>query len=314
MNAITTPHPTDTIQYQPQRLNDLLDAFLSDMDRRENTKELYKRILRQYFRWVDQHGYRMNEIARPHIIQYKADLVTSGMTMLSVGTYLNAVKRLYKWLEANKHYPNIAQDIQPPERDKLFKKTPLRADQVTRLLDYIKSVGIREHALVNLMTRTALRCIEVSRANIGDITYQDGVRVLMIQGKGRSAKDQLVKLTDKAYLPLVDYLNTRTDNKDADPLFTSRSNNSTGQRMTTRTISGIVKEGLKAIGLNHRTYTAHSLRHTAIVNYRRGGGSSELAQSFARHSSPVTTQTYDAFFRLEDRLVNAPEDVLDTIY
>jgi hypothetical protein len=49
----------------------------------------------------------------------------------------------------------------------------------------------------------------------------------------------------------MEYLATRENIKSSDPLFTSTSNNSKGERLTTRT-SYIAKEGLKAIGLDEK--------------------------------------------------------------
>ena len=72
----------------------------------------------------------------------------------------------------------------------------------------------------------------------------------------------------------------------SEPLFTSRSNNSKGKKLTTRSISYIVKQGLKSIGLHDNCYTAHSLRHTTAVSILRAGGSLEKVQFTLRHINP----------------------------
>jgi len=97
-------------------------------------------------------------------------------------------------------------------------------------------------------------------------------------------------------------------------LFTSTSNNSQGGRLTTRTVSYIAKEGLKAIGLDERAFTAHSLRHTTAVNILRAGGSLEAAQFTLRHSNPATTQLYTATLNEERRLQNSGEVLIDSLY
>ena len=164
------------------------------------------------------------------------------------------------------------------------------------------------------MVRTGLRCVEVVRANVGDITYKGGQRVLLVQGKGRDEKDNFVILTDAAYTPIREYLNTRTGVEDTAPLFASVSRNNDGGRLTTRAVSGIAKEGLKSVGLDNRVFTAHSLRHTAAVNILRAGGSLETAQYTLRHSNPATTQIYTATLREEQRLNNGGETLLDGLY
>ena len=135
----------------------------------------------------------------------------------------------------------------------------------------------------------------------------------MVHGKGRDSKDSFVILTDKTYLPIRDYLATRPMAKGGEPLFTSTSNNSKGVTLTTRTISGIVKDGLKAIGLDSKEFTAHSLRHTTAVNILRAGGRIEDAQGVLRHSSPTTTQIYTHTIAEEMRIKNAPEELIDSL-
>jgi len=137
--------------------------------------------------------------------------------------------------------------------------------------------------------------------------------VLLVHGKGRDEKDNFVLLTDKTYQPIAQYLATRTATGSA-PLFTSTSNNSKGERLTTRSISYIAKEGLKAIGLDEKAFTAHSLRHTTAVNILRAGGSLETAQFTLRHSNPATTQIYTATLNEERRLQNSGEALIDSLY
>ena len=50
--------------------------------------------------------------------------------------------------------------------------------------------------MLNLMLRTGLRTIEISRADVGDITFKRERRVLKVWGKGHAEKDDFVFLTD----------------------------------------------------------------------------------------------------------------------
>ena len=165
-----------------------------------------------------------------------------------------------------------------------------------------------------MLLRTGLRTIETIRADIEDITFKGDRRVLLVQGKGRDAKDQFVILTDKAYKPIEEYLATRGKAKKAEPLFTSQSNNSFNQRLTTKSISRMVKEGLRSIGIDSREFTAHSLRHTTAVSILKAGGALSDAQAVLRHSDPATTQMYTETIKEELRLKNAPEALIDNIF
>ena len=304
----------DVATVSPQRIEELVDSFIEAQDVKPSSKLLYRRTLKQYFAWVETKGYLLSQISRPQLLEYKQELLTSGKSSLTVGSYITSMRRFYEWTEANKYYPNVAKGIKTPRRKKQFKKQPLLPDQATALLTYYRGRALRDYAIVNLLLRTGLRTIEITRANIGDITFKGSQRVLMIQGKGRDERDNFVLLTDKAYQPIADYLASRGKPSSSDPLFTSTSNNNTGERLTTRTISYIAKEGLKAIGLDDRSYTAHSLRHTTAVNILRGGGSLEQAQMTLRHSNPATTQIYTATLDEERRLKNSGEALIDNLY
>jgi integrase/recombinase XerC/integrase/recombinase XerD len=295
-------------------IDKLTDSFIESQDVKNSSKYTYRRTLKQYFNWINEKKYQLTEIARPQLIEYKEELLSSGMSSLSVGSYITSVRRFYEWAEANKYYPNIAKGIKTPARKRQFKKQPLLPAQAKALLNYFEEKPIRDKAIVNLLLRTGLRTIEIIRAEVGDITYKGSQRVLIIQGKGRDEKDNFVILTDKTYKPIAEYLSTRGEMKSTEPLFTSTSNNSKGERLTTRTISYIVKEGLKAIGLDERSFTAHSLRHTTAVNILRAGGSLETAQFTLRHSNPATTQIYTATLDEERRLQNSGEALLDNLY
>jgi integrase/recombinase XerD len=256
----------------PQRIEELVDRFIGAQDIRQSSKLLYRRTLKQYFNWVKNKNYLLSEIARPQLLEYKEELLNSNLSSLTVGSYITSVRRFYEWTEANKYYPNVAKGIKTPIRKQQFKKQPLLPEQATALLSYYQDKALRDYAIINLLLRTGLRTIEVIRVNINDIIFKGSQRVLLIQGKGRDERDNFVILTEKAYQPIAEYLATRGKVNSSEPLFTSTSNNSKGERLTTRTISYIAKEGLKAIGLNEKSFTAHSLRHTTAVNILRGGG------------------------------------------
>jgi len=296
-----------------KRIDELVDNFIEAQDVKQSSKLLYRRTLKQYFNWVESKSYLLSEIARPQLLEYKEELLNSNLSSLTVGSYITSVRRFYEWTEANKYYPNVAKGIKSPKRKQQFKKQPLLPAQATALLNYYQDKALRDYAIINLLLRTGLRTVEVIRASVEDIVFKGSQRVLLIKGKGRDEKDNFVLLTDKTYQPIAEYLTTRTATASA-PLFTSTSNNSKGDRLTTRTISYIAKEGLKAIGLDERSFTAHSLRHTGATTILRATGDLEQTRLFCRHTNPATTLIYTATLNEERRLQNSGEDVIDNLY
>lgn len=221
------------------KVENLIDAFIADQDTKQSSKRLYKRTLKQYFNYVEKTSLQLNSITRANILNYKDSLLESGLSSLTVGSYLTVVRKFYEWTEANKIYPNVAKGIKTPSRKQQFKKQPLQPKQARELLKHIKSTNKRDYAIINLLLRTGLRTIEVVRANIEDITFKGSQRVLLVHGKGRSEKDNFVVLTDKAFKPIESYLEERGRTNINEPLFVSTSNNSKGERLSTRAISYI---------------------------------------------------------------------------
>ena len=288
-----------------------VEAFLSECDIRANSKNVYRRGLLNFFKWVEQTGRVISELTRADILAFKETLLQTHSN-LTIAGYMVALRRFYEWCEGNKLYPNIAKGIKSPKRKNAYLKEHLRENQIHELLNYFEG-NTRDYAIVNLLLRTGLRCIEVVRANVEDITFKGGQRILKIWGKGRDERDNFVVLTDKAYQPIKEYLETRGSTTLKEPLFVSTSNRNLQGRLSTRTISKICKEGLVAIGIDAHEYTAHSLRHTTAVMLLKHGTLSDV-QSVLRHASPVTSQIYTKSVEEELRLANPSEMKLDGIF
>ena len=293
----------------------LVATFIASQDVRESSRSLYTRTLSQYFVWMEQSGKSLNLLTRGDVLEYKDHLQERSLSSLTIGSYITAVRKFYEWAEAEKLYPNVAKGIKTPRRKQAFKKQHLTDDKSKELLEHFQNLSLRDYAIVNLILRTGLRTIEVVRANIEDITFKGERRILRVWGKGHTEKDDFVVLSDKTYLPIKNYLAAaRKGAKAGEPLFTSTSNHNAGGRLTTRTISSICKEGLKAIGLDGKEFTAHSLRHTTAVAILKHGGQITDVQSVLRHTSPVTSQIYTESVKEELRLQNAPEMKLDEAF
>jgi len=134
--------------------------------------------------------------------------------------------------------------------------------------------------------------VEIARAQIADLRQEAGTAVLWIQGKGRDEKDDFVLLVEETLQPLREYLAARGKVSEEEPLFVSLSDRNAGQVLTTRSLSRIVKEAFRRVGLDDSRLTAHSCRHTAITLAVSGGASLEQAQAMARHSDPKVTMVY----------------------
>lgn len=293
--------------------NSVLETFLSSLDVRETTRSTYRWGMLQFYRWVKSRGLDADRLTPADIVSYKSYLQKRRHSPLTVAVYLTAVRQFYKFTESQLIFPNIARSVRPPRRLKGMRKMHLDDCEASELLSALKSSSLRDYAMVNLIIRTGLRTIEVSRADVGDIHFKRGRRILNVWGKGQDDKSEFVIINNAAWAPLHQYLLSRQADPKA-PLFTTDGKGHRGSRMSPRLIQHICKEALVAIGLEGHAYSAHSLRHTTAVSILRHGGDWKDVQRVLRHVSPATSQIYTASVEEEIRLERNPEALIEEAF
>lgn len=268
--------------------------FVSFIDVKEKSVQTYTRALRQMFKYFAEQGIRNPQ--REDILAYRESLKERGLKPTSIQNYITACRLFFEWTEQERIYPNVAAHIKGAKLDREHKKDYLTSNQSKNVLggiDRSTPTGLRDYAIVALMITGALRTIEVSRANIGDLRTLGDFTVLYIQGKGKEEKAEYVKIPEPVERAIRAYLKARGETDSSAPLFSSTSNNSKGGRLSTRTISGICKESMVEAGYNSDRLTAHSLRHTGVTLALLSGESLEEAQQYARHANIATTMIYN---------------------
>lgn len=276
-----------------KRISDLMSSFISFVDASEKTIALYKKALNKFFAYLADNGIKAPK--RDDILNYKSYLL-ERYKPATAQTYMVAVRLFFRWTAQEDLYKNIADNIKSVKVSKLHKKDYLSAEQVKEILasiDVSTTQGARDKAIFALMVTCGLRDIEVSRANIEDLRALGADTVLYVHGKGRTEKAEYVKIDNKVEKLIRVYLKARKASDSKEPLFTSLSNNSQGKRLSTRSISGIVKTVMVKAGFNSERLTAHSLRHTAITLSLLEGNKIDAVQEFARHSNLNTTMIYN---------------------
>lgn len=271
---------------------DLFTRFICYLDAKPKTVATYTRSLRQFFLYLQAQG--ITHPTRETVLNYRAYLMENHAPS-TVQAYIVAVRLFFQWAEQEGLYKNVAQHVKGAKLDRQHKKDYLTSGQLGTVLKDIDRgtlQGLRDYAIVALMGVAGLRTIEVARANIEDMRTAGNDTVLYLQGKGRDERTEYVKIPLEVETAIRAYLRARGEADKKAPLFASTSNNNRGQRMTTRSISGIAKSKMEAAGYSSDRLTAHSLRHTAVTLSLIGGATIQEAQQFARHSNIATTQIY----------------------
>lgn len=296
VNNLTISNP----QLNTERIFDLLDVA-------ENTRIDYKYRIGLFLNFLQSNGFTQNTF-----LDFKRYL--ASRTDLSISTknkYLATARIFLKELNRQGILPmDTTQNIKAFIQDKKHKRNGLSEDEMTRLVDYLRSLiptpqNTRLKAIMSLLALQGLRQIEIVRLDVQDLDLVN--RTSLIQGKGRDDKEP-IDLHPETVKTLTEYI--KSNRKASGALFTSVSNNCKNQRLTTRAVREIVTSVLKKLGIGKST---HGFRHyftTKLIKTYKGD-LLEVAQ-YTRHRSLEMLQVYnDSIKKQADlpRFYNAFEGV-----
>jgi len=244
----------------------------------------------------------IKSLNRAELISYR-EYLKGKYAVATANLYLTAAKLFLSFLAVEGYMANNPADrVKGLKVISGHKKDALSASMVQNILskfDTSTIKGKRDKAMFALMTTAGLRTIEISRADVTDIITKDDKYFLLVQGKGHNEKDSLVRISNGVYDLLKEYISA---SKQKGALFGSLSRRNKGGRISTNSISRIVKSAMKAAGYDSRRLTAHSLRHTAATVALKQGASLREVQQVLRHTSISVTQIYlHELDRLENR-------------
>ncbi len=279
----------------PRSVPDLINRFLDSEAVSPASKAVYTRQLRPFFRFATADR-RAGGPAwdRATVDRYKAHLLALGRAPSTVSAYLVLVRKFFAWAARKGLYPDIAQGVKGDKVPAGIRHATLTVAEVRAVLRKGVSrrdlCGRRDTAALNLMVRAALTPAELARADIGDIRMKNGKRVLILDPANPAA---FVVIRQEAWYHLRAYLQARHAlGHPKSPLLASLSDRNRGERLTTRSVSGIAKAAFARAGLGAPHLSALSLRQTAIRMALDTGATLQEAQALARHASASTTADY----------------------
>lgn len=292
-------HPQKAVRISRKRLTGYFDGFVGSLDsKRPETKGTYERALREFLRWSDKDRrclFMVRDVER-----YKNYLTRRRkLSAVSVSTYLTALRQFCRYLEsAGVLKTNPAKEVRGNARPMRHSREVISLQDVEHLLasvDATSEQGARDFAILKVMLGCGLSGIEIVRADVGDIGEEEGKPFLIVQGKGRTTKDERVTLPQDVVVALRTYLTLRRNPQAEGPLFASAGNRTRGLRMTTRGIRERVNYYLQVSGVKQgkaRRITAFSLRHTAALILVEQGATAEELMKQLRLGSVMTAELY----------------------
>lgn len=274
--------------------NEVKNNFLNNLDVKENTKKLYSTNIEYFKKWVVIEGRNIRKLERSDILAYKSYLIEKKLSGNTIESYLKAIRLFYKYTENVGEHDNISAGIKLKGKMNTHTKIHLEIDEINKLysvIDRESLKGKRDYAIINLMLRSGLRCVEVSRMRVCDINTYKSEYLINVFRKGDEIRSQQIGLTHKAMDPILEYLNYRGVTDDNEPVFLTHC--STGEKQLSPTrIGRIVKSYMIKSGVYTRQKTSHSLRHTAAVMAILHDASIKEVQQMLGHKRIETTEIY----------------------
>jgi len=239
-----------------------------------------------------------------HLQKYRAYLIERYNSAKSINLALSSVRSLYRFL----HEQNIVSsdptvNLKNIKENQGVRRSALSREQIAVILHKLntsqKLKAKRDRTIFLLLTMNGLRVSELCNLKIEDIDLHQGARVAYLLRKGYTDKTAYVKLQDKTYAMILDFIGTRTSGY----VFTG----SNGEKLHSDSVSRIVKKIFRDSGYDSAKLTCHSLRHTYAILSLEGGSTLVSLMNSMNHKNPGTTAHYLHSF---DRINNSAEDAV----
>jgi integrase/recombinase XerD len=256
------------------------------------TRRAYSTDLAGWGAWLERAGIEPFDAHRAHVEAFARDLELDGRAPATIARKLSALASFYAYaLDESLIDRSPVARVRRPKVGDESPSTGLDRDELRAFLAAARRSGPRDAALALLLALNGLRISEALGADVADLGTERGHRTLAIVRKGgKRARVPLAAPTAEA---IDAYLAGRTDG----PLFVTRSCRRVLQQQADKTVRRLAR----AAGIDGKTVSAHTMRHSFVTAALDAGASLRDVQDAAGHADPRTTRRYDRARHALDR-------------
>lgn len=306
-----------------------LDYLLTIRGKSEKTIQEYFYDLRTFFRFIKQNQHlvpdslpfdeiQVNDLTLDQLKKVDLADLYGYMSFRSRNRHNTSVTRARKVASIRSFYKYLFTkvkliDVNPAaelDSPKVLHRLPkyLNLEESIDLLNNVTGEHQkRDYAIITLFMNCGLRLQELVNINISNM--RDGR--LTVIGKGN--KERTVYLNNACQNAILAYLPVRNEMrgiKDKNALFISERKT----RISPKTVQVLVKNHLRAAGLDTEKYSVHKLRHTAAtLMYKHGHVDIRALQQILGHESIATTEIYTHVDELQLRKAVADNPLADVV-
>lgn len=264
--------------------NDLFES----LDVSESTRREYRFYSQQFITFLTGRQFSVDSF-----LEYKRYLASrNDLSVSSKNKYLTTARILLKELNRRGLVPiDITHNIKTFTQTKKHKRMGLDDKEISELMKEVNQLpttpkNTRLKAILGLLIFQGMRQCEIVRLDVNDIDLVNNL--LFVRGKGQDDKEP-IDLHPETTKVLREYLKMNRISSGA--VFVSWSNNNKNQRMTTKSLRGIVKDTLMALEIPK---TVHGFRHHFTTTLLKAYGGDLLSVArYTRHKSLEMLQVYD---------------------
>jgi integrase/recombinase XerD len=274
-------------------------AFLRDLEVRGTsvaTRRSYSSDLDQLLDWLFERGLTVDELARPSVRAYSADLGRRGYAPATLSRKLSTLRGFSRFLTGRGVLSADPTRLLPGPRRRRRLPRVLTLPEVEALLsaaDGTEPLALRDRLVFELLYGCGLRSQEVVGLALGDVKAAQAQ--LIVHGKG--GKTRIVPIGEEAAAALRRYAERGRGllavDRDGDVgpisgerLLLSRS----GRPLLTSDIRRLVVKYSRLAGID--AASPHMLRHAYATHMLERGADLRAIQELLGHASVSTTQVY----------------------
>ena len=258
------------------------EEFIEYLDVNDLTIKSYTNGINSFISFLENNNIKYP--TRTHFKAFREEL-KDNMSINTVNSYMTAIRRFFKYLELNGIYNDITKDVKGLKYSNV-PKTQVLDEKLCKEI-YNNLFDLREKCLFSLALTTGLRANELANAKIENIKNYNGEIVLFVKCKKRDDENEYVKLSNKVFEDIKNYIGNRTSGY----IFISTSNNNKNKGVTNKTIRVIIKDILKRFGIEQDWVSCHTIRRTcATLLYENGQSVYDIQQVLHQKSGQTTVR------------------------
>lgn len=303
MNALTPLAPASLLPAivaaaEPHAQRGFLEFFAAAI-RNPHTRRAYARGCGDFLGWCAERGVTaLHHIQPLHVAAWIEELGRE-VSVPTVKQRLAGVRHLFNWLVRAQVVPtNPAVSVRGPAHSVRRGKTPVldpkEARAILNGIDVSTPIGLRDRALIGLMTYSFARVGAALACRVDDVFVQNRRLWVRLHEKGGKRHEMPCHHNLEEYLhAYLDGCGLAEDRRG--PLFRTIARG-TGRLSRTPLPQANAYQMVRRRAAAAGVATAignHSFRATGITAYLKNGGTLERAAVMANHASTRTTQLYD---------------------